>query len=83
MMRRVAALVGQWIAACEGVNAKTPHPDPSREQRCGAVAIHMGRGLGGQHWGLHPVVRGSIPRRSISLANILTSLQENCNEYFK
>lgn len=39
MERRVKALVGHWIAAYEGVNAKTPHLNPSRGQRCGAVAI--------------------------------------------
>lgn len=46
MMRRVEALVGHRIAACEGVNAKTPHLNPLPGVRRGAVAICMGRGLG-------------------------------------
>lgn len=46
MMRRVAAPVGRWIAAFGGGKAKAPHLNPLRGQRCGAVAIYMGRGLG-------------------------------------
>jgi hypothetical protein len=42
----------------------------------------MGRELGTQTWALHPVVRGSIPLRSIYFITI-SDFQEDCNEYFK
>lgn len=45
-------------------------------------AKKMGRELGTQTWALHPVVRGSIPLRSIYLINI-SDFQEDCNEYFE
>jgi len=83
MMRRVLAPVGQWIAACGGINDKTPSLSLT-EDRDGAVAILHGARIGGQHWGLHPVVRGSIPRRSTFLSEIPVTYHLRCvNEYFK
>jgi hypothetical protein len=45
-------------------------------------AINEGREFGIQTWALHPVVRGSIPRRSTIFIMLPLSL-EVCNEYFK
>jgi hypothetical protein len=61
--RRVEAPAGQWIAAARGVNYKTPYLDPWQGQRCGVLAILMGRDWfpGGPY--NHPR-RGSTPLRS-------------------
>jgi hypothetical protein len=45
MLRRTLALVSNQIAACEGINDKTPSLSLP-EDRNGAMAIFMGRGLG-------------------------------------
>lgn len=72
-MRRVAALVGHRIAAFGGGKAKTPHLNPLRGAKMWGRGDLYGARIGGQHWGLHPVVRGSIPRRSIPSMKRLSS----------
>jgi len=67
-MRRVSALAGHRITAIEGANEKTPSPDAYQLPGLGVVVILNGARNGGQHRGLHPVVRGPNPRRSTSLS---------------
>lgn len=65
-MRRELALFSHWIAAKKGKNTKAQSfSDRWRDESFGPWRF-TGRGFGIQTWALHPVVRGSNPRRSIS-----------------
>ena len=64
-MRRVLALTGHGITATEGINEKALSPSSWQASRLRAVVILNGARIGGQHQGLHLVVRGPNPRRSI------------------
>ena len=77
-MRRVEALAGHRITASKGDKEKALSPDAYQLPGFRAVVILNGARIGGQHRGLHPIVRGPNPRRSIFF--IISRTLEDRNE---